>query len=63
MNKTCWLIVVLFSLLSDCVFAQDPGDAAPAIQFEHSFQGPTPDTIDWTTLKGRAVVLDFWATW
>ncbi len=57
------LPALALALLSSLASAQGPGDAAPAIQVEHSFQGPTPDTIQWTSLKGRAVVLDFWATW
>ena len=50
-------------LLSSQASAQGPGDAAPAIRFEHSFQGPRTDSINWSALKGRAVLLDFWATW
>ncbi len=58
-----YFLAVALALVSSPASAQGPGDAAPAIQFEHSFQGPAPDTIQWTALEGRAVVLDFWATW
>ncbi len=57
------LSVLALALLSSQAAAQGLGDAAPAIQFEHSFQGPAPETIHWAALEGRAVVLDFWATW
>ena len=63
MNKIWLMVVVLLSLLSGRVCAQDLGTTAPATAFEHSFQGPAPDTIGWNALKGRTVVLEFWATW
>ncbi len=58
-----YLPAFVLALLSSQAAAQGPGDAAPAIRFEHSFQGPAADTIQWPALKDRAVVLDFWATW
>ncbi len=58
-----YILALALALLSSPASAQGPGDAAPAIRFEHSFQGPAPNTMQWTALKGRAVVLDFWATW
>ena len=63
MNKIWLMVVVLLSLHSGRVCAQNPGTAAPATAFEHSFQGPAANTIDWKALKGRTVVLEFWATW
>ena len=63
MIKTCLMVVIILSLNSGRVCAQEPGATAPAITFEHSFQGPAADTIDWKVLEGQTVVLEFWATW
>jgi uncharacterized protein (TIGR03435 family) len=39
------------------------GNVAPAIKLERLLQAPPNASIDWNKLKGKVVVLDFWATW
>jgi uncharacterized protein (TIGR03435 family) len=36
---------------------------APALDFEDLLQAPSGMKADWAGLKGKVVVLDFWATW
>jgi thiol-disulfide isomerase/thioredoxin len=40
-----------------------PGSPAPAFTLERILQGPEGGISAWDDLKGRAVVLEFWATW
>jgi len=39
------------------------GDVAPALHLANVVQGPDLDGINWKALKGKVVVLEFWATW
>lgn len=39
------------------------GHAAPAIKLEKLLQAPPNAATDWVNLKGKVVVLEFWATW
>jgi peroxiredoxin len=52
---------ILLALLPAAVFAQDPvtGQAAPALTFK-DLDGQKVSLAD---LKGKVVVVDFWATW
>lgn len=43
--------------------AQRLGQPAPAITLEHAFQGPNSGAISLESLRGKLVVLEFWATW
>jgi uncharacterized protein (TIGR03435 family) len=36
---------------------------APALTFTHLLQAPPSTKIDWFSLRGKVVVLEFWATW
>ncbi len=40
-----------------------PGAAAPALTFSNLLQAPAGTKVDWPSLKGKVVVLEFWATW
>ncbi len=40
----------------------DP-NAAPEIELEHVFQGPSAERVNLKELRGNVVVLDYWATW
>jgi len=39
------------------------GDVAPEFQLAQVVEGPELDKINWEALKGKVVVLEFWATW
>lgn len=43
--------------------APGPGDRAPVLAIEATVNGPTDGDADWAGLKGKATVLEFWATW
>src|SRR2546426_10631649 len=63
------ITLVLFSLSSvSSLGKQTPvpvkvGDVAPSIRLKEVMHAPTGSIYDWEPLKGRVVVLDFWATW
>ena len=44
-------------------YALKRGDKAPPLGFEFMLQGPAPSEVNWNTLRGKVVVLDFWGTW
>jgi uncharacterized protein (TIGR03435 family) len=39
------------------------GDTPPPLYLEKLLQAPPDAKVDWDTLKGKVIVLDFWATW
>ena len=39
------------------------GDPAPPLHVEKLLQTPPDAKVDWESLKGKVIVLDFWATW
>jgi len=39
------------------------GGAAPAMSFTKLLQAPEGTAVDWPSMKGKVVVLEFWATW
>ena len=53
----------LVLLLCCSATAQQLGQPAPAITLEHAFQGPSAETITMESLRGKLLVLEFWATW
>jgi thiol-disulfide isomerase/thioredoxin len=44
-------------------YALKRGDLAPPLKVEFMLQGPNPSNVNWHTLRGKVVVLDFWGTW
>jgi len=44
-------------------YALKTGDQAPPLDFDAILQGPPPSAVNWQTLRGKVVVLDFWGTW
>jgi thiol-disulfide isomerase/thioredoxin len=65
----CWSLV--FGLSFACIPTSGPnaqtviklGEMAPPLSTAHILQVPRGTTADWETLRGKAVVLEFWATW
>lgn len=56
----------LFVLIACSASAQDApklGAPAPALTFTHLLQAPAGAKVDWPSLRGKAIVLEFWATW
>lgn len=49
--------------ISSCFAQLQVGDDAPAFNFEHTAQIPDGQKAEIASLKGKAVVLEFWATW
>jgi uncharacterized protein (TIGR03435 family) len=39
------------------------GDTPPPLHLEKLLQAPPDAKVDWDSLKGKVIVLDFWATW
>jgi uncharacterized protein (TIGR03435 family) len=70
--KVFGIIFVLFCLLgtftSDSFAIADKngpkiGDVPPPLTLTKTIQGPPTAEISWEKLKGKVVVLEFWATW
>ena len=49
--------------LDDSPEIPKPGAQAPALSFTNLLQVPDGAKVDWPSLKGKVVVLEFWATW
>jgi thiol-disulfide isomerase/thioredoxin len=43
--------------------APKPGTPAPELSFTQLLQAPAGTKADWPSLRGKVVVLEFWATW
>jgi len=63
-----WLLLAL-QCLGPPAFAQvrraplNIGDLAPGIKLERLLQARPGTNVDWKSLKGQIVVVEFWATW
>ena len=44
-------------------YALKRGDPAPPLGFEATLNGPQPKDVNWQTLRGKVVILDFWGSW
>jgi uncharacterized protein (TIGR03435 family) len=66
--KTTWTLLIAATcaqLISSVLEATgpQPGASPPPLGLESILQGPGGAQPDWTALKGKVVVLEFWATW
>jgi uncharacterized protein (TIGR03435 family) len=63
------LVGLTFGVLASSACAQErpslprPGQSAPPLVLEHLLNAPPGAQATWEALRGKAVVLEFWATW
>ena len=68
MMRACLRVLALFPLLI-CAPASTPqiipkvSEAPPPLSFTEILQSPDGNSATWDALRGKAVVLEFWATW
>jgi uncharacterized protein (TIGR03435 family) len=65
LNSICCLAAVLSLLCAPKTWAATPaaGQPAPPLAFSQLYGAPDGTKTDWPSLKGKVVVLEFWATW
>lgn len=59
------LVILFFASVHPAALWAVPakGTLAPPFQFEKLLQAPEGAHTDWASLKGKVVVIEFWATW
>lgn len=57
------VLLLLFSCVAEASAQSRVGHAAPPLHFETMLQAPVGARTDWPSLRGKVVVLEFWATW
>jgi len=59
------LVFLLSGISFSCLAADkaSQGDPAPPLNLEKLLQAPADAVASWDALKGKVVVLEFWATW
>ena len=64
LRLTAPAFAVAFILVGSVGRAADlVGEAAPPLALAKTLQGPEASAVHWGALKGKVVVIDFWATW
>src|ERR1043166_3171637 len=66
--KSTWVVLTAaacaqFTLPAGEATGLKPGEEAPPLGLESVLQAPGVSQPSWTSLKGKVVVLEFWATW
>lgn len=56
-------ILAFFTSILSALALPAPGTPAPPLQFTQMLQAPPGARADWEALRGKVVVLEFWATW
>ncbi len=64
-NQLTIAAAIVFSLSTGAWSAKLPakGTRAPELTFKELLQAPPNTHTEWSSLRGKVVVLDFWATW
>ena len=59
------LIILVAGLFGTAALGAHPikGTTAPSLETLKLLQAPLGARADWASLKGKVVVLEFWATW
>src|SRR5215471_21366282 len=68
MKRFMGLLIIALGLTSaELVWSQEGGlnigDLPPPLGLEKILQAPDGKKVEWGALKGKVVVLEFWATW
>lgn len=72
MPPRCLVLLEIAALLALLLYVPPPSPVfasdllnkpAPALQVEEVLFGPIPEALTWESLRGRAVVMELWATW
>ena len=63
--RTVIATLVILTVASTLVLGALPksGDRAPELAVEKLLNGPADNDLSWAALKGKATVIEFWATW
>ena len=61
--RTVALVLCLTGALPALAATPAVGQPAPALTFTQLLNAPEGTKTDWASLKGKVVVLEFWATW
>jgi thiol-disulfide isomerase/thioredoxin len=59
-------VLLLFKINAFAIADKDGpkiGDVPPPLTLSKTMQGPPTQDLSWDKLKGKVVVLEFWATW
>ena len=62
-HSGCFAVLALAAALHASAAPTTVGQTAPALTFTHLLQATDGTKTDWPSLRGKVVVLEFWATW
>jgi uncharacterized protein (TIGR03435 family) len=62
-TRSILLFSAFFLGLPACHAVSETGTSAPPLHIAKLLQAPPGTRLDWTSFKGKTVVLEFWATW
>ena len=62
-NALAHVLISLGVTLTGAIAAPRAGETAPELGLEQVLQAPAGTEVTWEKLRGKVVVLEFWATW